>query len=220
MDAATPLEPPDAPALRVLLVDDGARRIDLIRDELTRQGHLVVGVVDQALQIHDCVMRLRPDVVIVDSESPSRDTLENIATLSTPSPHGRGRGDAPAMLPRPVVVFAEDPSAGPMQQAIKAGVSAYVIAGLQPQRLLSVLQVAIARFEQERALRDQLFAAEAQLSERKLVERAKGILMHEIGLNEEQAYKHLRKLAMDRGQRLVQVAERVVEARDLLRPAG
>jgi two-component system, response regulator / RNA-binding antiterminator len=115
-------------------------------------------------------------------------------------------------------VFAEDAAQAPMQQALKAGVSAYVIAGLQPQRLLPVLQVAIARFEQDRALRGQLESAQAQLSERKWVERAKGILMEEIGLSEEQAYAHLRKLAMDRGQRLAQVAQRVVEARDLLQP--
>jgi response regulator NasT len=192
-------------ALRVLLIDDGAHRVAVIRDELTRQGHLVVGVVDQSLLIHDCVLRLQPDVVIVDAESPSRDTLENLATMSSTSP-------------RPVVVFAEDPSHEPMQQALKAGVSAYVIAGLDPTRLMPVLQVAIARFEQDRVLRGQLDAAQTQLSERKLIERAKGILMDDVGLSEDQAYKHLRKLAMDRGQRLGQVAERIVEAKDLLNP--
>ncbi len=189
----------------MLLIDDGAHRVALIRDELTRQGHLVVGVVDQALLIHDCVLRLQPDVVIVDAESPGRDTLEHLATMSATSP-------------RPVVVFAEDASHAPMQQALKAGVSAYVIAGLNPERLLPVMQVAIARFEQDRVLRGQLDAAQMQLSERKLVDRAKGILMDDVGLSEEQAFKHLRKLAMDRGQRLGQVAERIVEAKDLLNP--
>ncbi|HEY6132505.1 MAG TPA: ANTAR domain-containing protein [Rubrivivax sp.] len=191
--------------LRVLLIDDGAHRTNLIRDELARQGHLVVGVVDSALLIHDCVLRLQPDVVIVDSESPSRDTLENLATVSS-------------TCPRPVVVFSEDASQAPMQQALRAGVSAYVIAGLQPQRLMPVLQVAIARFEQDRALRLQLDDAQNQLVERKWIERAKGILMDDVGLSEEQAFRHLRKLAMDRGQRLAQVAEKVVEARDVLRP--
>jgi response regulator NasT len=191
----------------VLLIDDGAHRGSQIHDELTRLGHLVVGVVDQALLIHDCVLRLQPDVVIVDAESPGRDTLENLAVLSVTHP-------------RPVVVFTDDPSAEPMQQALKAGVSAYVIAGLAPQRLMPVLQVAIARFEQDRDLRQQLDAAQTQLADRKLIERAKGILMDEIGLSEEQAYRHLRKLAMDRGQRLSQAAERIVEARDLLRPGG
>lgn len=211
MPRKSPVPAADAPGdstaapLRVLLIDDGAHRVSLIRDELARQGHLVLGVIDSALLIHDCVLRLQPDVVIVDSESPSRDTLEHLATVSASSP-------------RPVVVFSEDAAQAPMQQALKAGVSAYVIAGLQPQRLTPVLQVAIARFEQDRALRGQLESAQAQLSERKLIERAKGLLMDEIGLTEEQAYAHLRKLAMDRGQRLAQVAQKVVDARDLLKP--
>lgn len=200
-----PPESPAHPPLRVLLIDDGAHRTGPIHDELARQGHLVVGVIDSALLIHDCVLRLQPDVVIVDSDSPSRDTLENLATVS-------------ARCPRPVVVFSEDPADAPMQQALQAGVSAYVIAGLQPQRLLPVLRVAMARFEQDRALREQLESAQSQLSERKLIERAKGLLMDEIGLGEAQAYAHLRKLAMDRGQRVAQVAERLIEAQQLLKP--
>ena len=197
-----PVEANPAP-VRVLLIDDGAHRVELIRDELHRQGHLVVGVLDSALLIHDCVLRLQPDVVIVDSESPSRDTLEHLGAIS-------------ATHPRPVVVFSEDPRAEPMRQALAAGVSAYVIAGLQPQRLLPVLQVAIARFAQDRALRAELELAHALLSERKVVERAKGLLMADFGLAEDAAFAHLRKLAMDRGQRLSQVAQRVIEAHDLL----
>ncbi|MBL8329400.1 MAG: ANTAR domain-containing protein [Rubrivivax sp.] len=207
VDALPAAAPPPPSALRVLLVDDGAHRVDLIRDELTAAGHTVVGVVDAAVAIHDCVQRLQPDVVIVDAESPSRDTLENLATVS-------------ARNPRPVVVFSEDDSEAPMQQALKAGVSAYVIAGLQPHRLAPVLKVAIARFEQDRALRAQLEDAELKLSERKQIERAKGLLMDEIGLSEEQAYAHLRKLAMDRGQRLAEVAQRVIDAQGLMRPRG
>lgn len=205
-DDAGPAPVAGAP-LRVLLIDDGAHHIALIHEELTRQGHLVVGVVDSALLIHDCVLRLQPDVVIVDSESPTRDTLEHLGTVS-------------ASCPRPVVVFSADADAAPMQQALRAGVSAYVIDGLHPARLLPVLQVAIARFEQDRALKGQLELAQAQLSERKGIERAKGVLMKEFGLSEEQAYAHLRKLAMDRGQKLATVAERVIEAQGLLRPPG
>ena len=209
--APSPVQPagsaPAGSALRVLLVDDGAHHVGLIRDELAGQGHVVVGVVDSAVAIHDCVQRLQPDVVIVDAESPTRDTLENLAVVS-------------AQNPRPVVVFSEDASDAPMQAALKAGVSAYVIAGLQPQRVAPVLKVAIARFEQDRLMREQLVDAHLQLSERKLIERAKGLLMSEIGLTEEQAHAHLRKLAMDRGQRLAQVAERVIGAHGLMRPGA
>lgn len=196
---------PPAPGLRVLLIDDGAHRVDLLRDALVRQGCEVVGVIEQATLIHDCVLRLQPDVVIVDAESPTRDTLENLATLS-------------ANMPRPVVVFAEDADQDPMRRALQAGVSAYVVAGLQPQRLAPVLQVAIARFEQDLARREELERAHAQLASRKQVARAKGILMRELSLDEDQAYQRLRKLAMDRGEALAQVARRVIDAHELLRP--
>jgi len=190
--------------LRVLLIDDGAGHVHEIGDELARQGHEVVGVLDSALLVHDCVQRLQPDVVIVDSESPTRDTLENLATLS-------------AKAPRPVVVFTEDAAADPMQRALRAGVSAYVVAGLLPERLAPVLQVAIARFEHEAALRGQLAKAEQQLASRKIVERAKGILMAEAGFDEQAAYNRLRRLAMNRGKRLADVAQSVIDAQELLR---
>ncbi|MDN3922661.1 ANTAR domain-containing response regulator [Roseateles violae] len=191
-------------SLRILLIDDGAHRVELIRQELVRQGCEVVGVIDSATLIHDCVLRLRPDVVIVDAESPTRDTMENLALLNS-------------QMPRPVVVFAEDGGDDPMRRALKAGVSAYVIAGLRPERLSPVLQVAIARFEQDLALRQELSQAQAQLTARKRVERAKGILMSEQGLDEDAAYKRLRRMAMDRGVPLAELAERIIDAQDLLR---
>lgn len=199
--------PPLPASLRVLLIDDGAHRVQLIRDELTRRGYMVVGVLDSAVLIHDCVVQLSPDVVIVDSESPTRDTLEHLATMS-------------ANNPRPVVVFTDDDSEAPLQRALQAGVSAYVVAGLTPERLAPVLQVAIARFEQDKSLRLQLAQAQSELSSRKRVERAKGILMQQSKLSEEDAYRQLRKLAMDRGQKLVDMAERIIDAHELLRPAG
>jgi response regulator NasT len=206
---STSLTNPAAPSppaqLRVLLIGDGARHVDLIRDELKRQGHEVVGLVNSATLIHDCVLRLTPDVVIVDSESPTRDTLENLAVLSSTSP-------------RPVVVFSEDPAQDTMRRALTAGVSAYVIDGLKPERLTPVLQVAIARFEQEHELRAQLAQAQSQVSDRKLIERAKSLLMRDSSMSEDQAHKHLRRLAMDRGLRLAEVAQRVIDAHSLLHP--
>jgi two-component system, response regulator / RNA-binding antiterminator len=196
-----------APTLRVLLVDDGAHHVTLIRDELTRLGYVVVGVIDSATLIHDCVLQLAPDIVIVDSESPTRDTLEHLAVLSSQNP-------------RPVVVFAADDSTDPLHQALRAGVSAYVVDGLQPHRLAPVLKVAIARFAQDKALRAQLDEAQTQLSNRKQIERAKGILMARTGCSEDQAYTQLRKLAMDRGQRLSTMAERLIEASELLPPSA
>ncbi len=191
--------------IRVLLIEDGVASPQLLRQELQQLGCEVLGTVDNAALIHDCVQRLQPDVVIVNAESPTRDTLENLAALN----------DA---LPRPVVVFAEDPADAPMRRALQAGVSAYVVAGLQPQRLAPVLQVAIARFEQDLALRQELDRAQAQLAARKTIERAKGILMQEAGLDEEAAYQRLRKLAMDRKLPMAELAARIIEAQSLLRP--
>lgn len=193
-------------SLRVLLIDDGAHRVGLIRDELVSQGCDVVGVVEQATLIHDCVVRLAPDVVIVDSESPTRDTLEHLALLG--SRH-----------PRPVVVFAEDDADSPMRQALAAGVSAYVVSGLNPQRLAVVLKVAIARFEQESALRAQLEGMSAKLAQRKTIERAKGLLMNSARISEEEAYARLRRQAMDRGIALHELASQVIDAHRL-RDAG
>ena len=168
------LQPPvESAPLRVLLIDDGAHHIELIRHELTRQGYEVVGVIDSAIVVHECVTRLTPD----DSDAP-------------------------------------------LQRAMQAGVSAYVVAGLQPHRLASVLKVAIARFEQDKSLREQLLQAEAQLSSRRAVERAKAILMQQGGLSEDAAHRQLRKLAMDRGEKLVELAERVIAAHELLHPTG
>ncbi len=199
-------QPEPSAGLRVLLIDDGAHRVGLIRDELARQGCEVVGVIEQATLIHDCVLRLSPDVVIVDSESPTRDTLEHLALLGSRNP-------------RPVVVFSESDDEDPMRRALKAGVSAYVVAGLRADRLAPVLKVAIARYEQEAALRAQLDGMSAKLAQRKTIERAKGLLMKSAGIDEDTAFQRLRRQSMDRGLALHEVAQKVIDANEL-RDAG
>ncbi|MBB5203115.1 response regulator NasT [Inhella inkyongensis] len=198
------MNPPAPPFLRVLLVDDGAHRVRLIAETLVRQGHEVLAVLDEATRIHEVVQRQRPDLVIVDAEAPGRDTLEHLATLHEE-------------MPRPVLMFAECGAAPTVRAALRAGVSAYVVAGLQPERLEAVMQVACARFEQERALRDELAGVQLELAGRKQIERAKGLLMQEQGLSEDAAYRRLRRLAMDRSETLAAVAQRLIEAAQLLR---
>ncbi len=194
---------PSIPSLRVLLVDDGAHRVRHIAEALIQQGHVVVGVLAEATRIHDAVQSMRPDVVIVDAESPTRDTLENLALLNE-------------RAPRPVVMFAEDEAGEAMRAALKAGVSAYVVAGLSPQRLLPVMQVAQARFEQEQALRTELAEARSGAGQRKKVDEAKRILMAQLRLSEPEAHKRLQKLAMDRGVTAAVVAQQVIDAHQLL----
>ncbi|WP_374437526.1 ANTAR domain-containing response regulator [Inhella sp.] len=195
---------PPAAALRVLLIDDGAHRVRLVAEALILQGHQVVGVLDEATRIQAAVEELRPDVVIVDAESPSRDTLEHLALM-----HERA--------PRPVVMLADDAASQTIRAALRAGVSAYGVPELQPERLAAVLAVAQERFAQDRSLREELNAAQLELATRKQIERAKGLLMQEQGLSEDAAYKRLRKLAMDRGETLASVAQRVIAAAELLR---
>jgi two-component system, response regulator / RNA-binding antiterminator len=204
---------PDAPALatmsltdkplRVLLIDDGSPQLAMIHDELARQGHDVRGVVESPIELAAEVTRADPDVIIIAAESPSRDTLEHVAAMS-------------AAAPRPTIVFTEDPDRALMQRAFRAGVSSYVVAGLAPERLRPVLDVAIARFEQDAALRAELENTRRKLSERKRIERAKGILMQARGLDEEAAYREMRKMAMDRGAGLAEIAHKIIEAKSLL----
>jgi len=189
--------------LRVLLVDDGSPHLPLLRDELVRLGAEVLAVLDAAVELAASVAQLDPDLVIIGADSPSRDTLEHIAVMSQAAP-------------RPIVLFTDDPDRSRMQRAIRAGVSSYVVAGLAPERLGPILDVALARFETDAELRAELDAARGQLQARKQIEKAKGILMQARGLSEEQAYREMRKMAMDRGVKLAQIAERIIDAKSML----
>lgn len=189
--------------LRVLLVDDGGPQIPLLRAELARLGCQVLDVIDAAFDLSQRFAVAQPDLIIIASESPQRDTLEQIAASTQ-------------RAPRPIVLFTEDPDSERMRRAIRAGVASYVVAGLDPKRLLPILDVALARFEAEAALRAELEAAREALAVRKRVERAKGILMQTRGLSEPAAYAEMRRLAMNRGVKLADIADRIIDANDLL----
>jgi response regulator NasT len=189
--------------LRVLLVDDGSPHIAMLREELARMDCEVVGVLDAAVELAATVAQLNPDLIIIGADSPQRDTLEHIAVMT-------------AQTPRPIVLFTDDPDRERMQRAIRAGVSSYVVAGLAPERLRPVLDVALARFEADAALRAELDATRDELAARKRIEKAKGILMESRALTEEAAFRELRKLAMDRGVKLVEIAQRIIDAKALL----
>lgn len=184
--------------LRVMLVDDSQKDVSLLKEGLEAAGYEVVEVSTTAAVLPDRVAAARPDVIIIDSDSPTRDTLEQLAFVN-------------AKQPRPMVLFTEDRDNRTIQAALKAGVSAYVVAGMQPERLQPILDVAVARFAQERELREELKDAQGRLVERKLVEKAKGILMRDKGVTEEQAFGLMRKLAMDRNRRLVDVAQQIID---------
>ncbi len=190
--------------LRVLLVDDNAERARAVADGLAAQGCVIVGTVPEPA---DLVRRVREgavDVVVCDLDSPSRDALESMGALHRDEP-------------RPVVMFVDRSDPDSIGAAMQAGVAAYVIEGLSPARVKSVVDVAVARFAAHQALKAELAAARTALSERKLIERAKGILMSSRSMSEAEAFAALRGLAMDRGRKLAEVADSVVALEAMLR---
>jgi response regulator NasT len=189
--------------MRVLVVDESDERAALLREALTAAGHEVAASLSSSLELLRAVETLRPDVIVIDTESPTRDVLEHVVIVSQSSP-------------RPIVMFASDSGGEAIRDAVRAGVSAYVVDGLDSSRVNSIVEVACARFEEFQRLKIELAEANLKLSERKLVERAKGLLMQSRGLSEDDAYHALRKLAMARKQRLGNVAQQLIDSAGLL----
>jgi two-component system, response regulator / RNA-binding antiterminator len=190
-------------AMRVLVVDESAERAEVLRAALLLAGYEVTASLTSPLTLLKTIERLEPDVIVIDTDSPSRDVLEHLVMVSRHTP-------------RPVVMFASDATPETIRAVTRAGVSAYVVDGLDQNRIKSIVEVAVARFEEQQDLRGQLAEANLRLSERKLIERAKGLLMKSRSLDEEAAYAALRKAAMDRKLKLSEVAQRVVDAAELL----
>lgn len=202
MPAARPA--PDTPAdLRVMIVDGDAERSRNLRGALTLAGYHVVAELEDSIDLPDAVRGLKPHIVIVAADSPDRDTLEHISLTTR---------DAP----RPVVMFTQDGASESIRAAVRAGVSAYVVDGLAPERLRPILEVACARFEAHQEMAAKLADTERQLAERKSVEKAKGLLMKRRGLTEDEAYRELRDLAMQTGKKLGEVADTLIAAAHLL----
>jgi two-component system, response regulator / RNA-binding antiterminator len=189
--------------VRILVVDESDDRAAILRDALTAAGHEVTASLSSPLELLRTVDALRPDVIVIDTESPTRDVLEHLVIVTRESP-------------RPIVMFATDSGGDAIREAVRAGVSAYVVDGLEAARVNTIVQVACARFDEFQRLREELAEANLRLSERKLVERAKGLLMQSRGLSEEEAYHSLRKLAMSRKLRLGDVAQQLLDAAELL----
>lgn len=190
-------------SLRVILVDDEPLRAKLVKEALEANGFEVVAAFGTGAGLSRQVQDLAPDVIIVDIDSPDRDTLEDMRRVTFEQR-------------RPVVMFAQDGNADVIRAAVAAGVSAYVVDGLKPERVKPVVDVAIARFAQFQEMRVELDKAKSTLAERKLVEKAKGILMKRRGCDESEAYQSMRKMAMDQKLRLVDVANKIIAAAELL----
>lgn len=208
---------PSVPLLRIVIVAPEVPDHDLadaqsagemersrsLRIGLLESGYNIVAVLPADTFLPERLAQIAPDMIIVDAESQARDTLEHVVMAT--------RDER-----RPIVLFTNDEDTSQVGAAIAAGVSAYVVAGLAAERIRPVLEVALARFRHEEAMRRELADARTQLSARKTIDRAKGILMARHQLSEGEAYSRLRKTAMDRGMKLADVAQRIVDVADLL----
>lgn len=180
-----------------------AERARALRIGLLEAGYDIVASLPPDMYLPERISQLQPDMIIVDAESDARDVLEHIVIAT--------RDER-----RPIVMFTESADTENMDAAMAAGVSAYIVAGLHSERIKPVLQVALARFKREQKLLDELSDTKSKLAERKIIERAKGLLMQRQKFSEEQAYQKLRSMAMSKNLKLSEVAQRILDVEDLL----
>ena len=180
-----------------------AERSRQLRIGLLENNYNLIAVLPADTFLAERLAQLQPDMIIVDAESEARDSLEHVVMATR---------DAR----RPIVLFTNDNDTTHVKDAVAAGVSAYIVAGLSPERIRPILEVAMARFEHEQDLRTKLADAKSELQDRKLIDRAKGMLMQRQNLSEDAAFAKLRKAAMDKGLRIGDVAQRMLDAADLL----
>jgi len=204
-DESSPLASNDGQQqISILVVDESEPRLQLLMAALKKAGYGRVHALQNPTILHQFVRETKPDVVLIEVESPSRDTLEQLKLIRDQDP-------------TPVLMVAQDPKAQSIQDAVASGVCAYSVGDVSTDRVKPAIEVAMATFASFKALRDQLWQAREKLSQQKRIDRAKCILIEQKGLSEDQAYKALRKLAMDRKRRLVDVADDLIAMAKLFR---
>jgi response regulator NasT len=189
--------------LLIMVVEPDRDKAMQIVDSLTEAGYARIQVIGDTSSLRRQIEASSPDLVLIDMAHPSRDMLEEMALASGP-------------LERPVAMFVDQSDDQLTSAAIEAGVSAYVVDGLRPTRVKPVMDAAIARFRMFQRMRTELAETKRALEERKVIDRAKGIVMKARGVNEDEAYALLRKAAMDQSKRLADVAAALVASAGLL----
>jgi response regulator NasT len=191
--------------LRVLVIDQDPDRAKIVEEALSQDTDLTVEVAKAgAGYLLDLLRKTEPDVLIIDLELPDRDMIEQLRV-------------ATSERPRPIVMFVDRNDSEVMKAAVGAGVTAYIVDGLTASRVKPILDVAIARFQEFDKLRRELDIAKTSLAERKLIDRAKGILMRARELSEEDAYNLLRSKAMNEQKKVAEIAQSVITASELLK---
>lgn len=194
--------PPDA-ALKILVIDEDPIRRAILEAGLREAGFGNVVHLECTAGLLDQIYRIDPEVILIALENPSRDVLEQMFQVSR-------------IVRRPIAMFVDQSDRGTIEAAVDAGVSAYIVGGLQKERVKHILDLCISRFNAFARLQDELDRTKSALEARKIIDRAKGILMKAKGLSEEQAYALLRKTAMNEKRKIADVAQSVITAAELL----
>jgi response regulator NasT len=197
--------PPDPEsALKILVIDENPIRRAIIEAGLTEAGFTAVTMLANTTRLIDHIYNLDPDVILIDLENPSRDVLEQMFQVSR-------------TVRRPIAMFVDRGEKSEIEAAIDAGVSAYIVDGLKKERVKPILDMTVSRFHAFHRLRAELDEVKGALKDRKIIEKAKGILMKSRSIDEDKAYDLLRKTAMSQGKRIADVAQALVSAVDLLK---
>ncbi|MBB3657764.1 response regulator NasT [Rhizobium sp. BK650] len=189
--------------LTILVIDENTIRASIIEEGLREAGHARVTVIHEVHGVARIIDTLRPDVIIIDIENPNRDMMEHLFQLTR-------------TVGRPIAMFVDRSDTASIEAAVDAGVSAYIVDGLKKERVKPILDMAVSRFNAFSRLQRELADAKSALEERKVVERAKGILMKMRGLSEEEAFALLRQTAMNEKKKMSDIAQSIVTAAGLL----
>ncbi|MCK5933269.1 MAG: ANTAR domain-containing protein [Fulvimarina manganoxydans] len=192
-----------SPALTILVVDENRARAAIIEESLLEAGYARVEVVSEMFGLVRRIEEINPDVIVVDLENPNRDQLEHFFQMSR-------------SVQRPIAMFVDRSDSASIEAAVEAGVSAYVVDGLKKERVKPILDMAISRFNAFHRLSRELEEARSELADRKVIDRAKGILMDARKITEDEAYRLLRRTAMNENRRIADVAKALVSAYTLL----
>ena len=184
------------------MVEEIPERVSVLEQALKAADYQVVAKLAASEDLHAHAGRIQPNVIVIHIASPDRDTLVRICKISRTQNY-------------PVVMFTQDEDGEKIRMAIEAGISAYIVRGLSSERVKPIIDVAVARFEKSLALHKELGQTRTMLAERKIIERAKGVLMQQRGCSEDEAYQVLRKSAMDRNRRMVEVARNIIDVEEL-----
>ena len=190
--------------LKIAIVDESPIRAAILEDGLREAGFTLVERITETRNLLARVYALDPDVILIDLESPSRDVLEQMFQMSR-------------AVKRPIAMFVDQSDSASIQAAVDAGVSAYIVGGLRKERVTNILDLCISRFNAFARLQAELDSAKDALQERKVIDRAKGVLMKAKKLTEEEAYALLRKTAMNENKKIVEIAQSVLTAAELFK---